>query len=123
MRILAKILRRAGVVIAREELAQRPWTLIHVLTEPDRAGHKRLVIREAEAGPITEPQLELFQVTLAAMTADQFVLRGIERVETGGRTAAVVQELACKFMPELGGEGWLSPRAREFSREFKSLLS
>jgi len=123
MRVLAKVLRRAGVAIAREELVQRPWTLILLLTEPDRAGHKRLVIREADAGPVSEPRLELFHVTLASVSVEQFVLRGIERVESSGRTAAVVQELACKVVPDLGGEGWASPRAQEFSRDFHSLLS
>ena len=122
MRVLAKILRRAGVVIAREELVQRPWTVIHLLTEPDKTGHRRLVIREAEAGPVSEPRLELFQVTLASVTVDQFVLRGIERVESSGCTAAVVQELACKLVPALGGEGWASPLAKEFSRDFQSLV-
>lgn len=39
--------------MAREELAQRPWTMIQLLiTEPDSTGHKRLVIRDAKQATV-----------------------------------------------------------------------
>lgn len=93
-----------------------------MLVEVDRAtGRKRLVVRDGEAGHRTGPFMELFQVTLASTSVDQFVLRGIASVDSGGHSAAVVQELACKVIPELGCLGWMSPRAKEFSRDFRSL--
>ena len=124
MTLLAKLLRRGGVLIAAEEIKRRPWTMVQLLTEADpNNGRRRLTVRAGEDGQFTPPRLELFQVTLASVSIDEFVLRGIEHVQAGGRSAAVVQELACKAMPELGGAGWTSPQAKEFSREFDSLLA
>ena len=52
-----------------------------MLMEVDHAtGRRRLVVRDGEAGDRTESFMELFQVTLASMSVDQFVLRGIESV-------------------------------------------
>lgn len=124
MRMLAKLMRRGGVLIAAEDLKRRPWTMVQLLTEADAdTGRRRLTVRAGEDGQFAPPRLELFQVTLASVSLEEFVLRGIERMEAGGRSAAVVQEMACKMMPDLGGDGWLSPRAREFTREFDALLA
>lgn len=123
MRLLVKLKRRNGVLIAAQEFNRRPWTAVSLLTEADpQTNHRRLTLRSDDDGAFTPPRMELFQVTVSAFEVDGFVLRRVERVETGGRIAAVVQELACKAMPELGGEGWLSPRAKEFSREFETLF-
>lgn len=124
MQFLAKLLRRNGVLLAKEEVARRPWTLVQLMTEPDaKTGRRRLTLRGGEEGQFAPPRFELFQVTLASVTHDEFVLRGIEAAEVGGRNAAVVQEMVCKPKPELGGAGWASPRAKEFSRDFQALLT
>lgn len=123
MQLLAKLLRRNGVLAAPEEVQRRPWTLVELKTEYDGGTRRRrLTIRGGEDGHLAPPRFELFQVTLTSVTEVEFVLRGIERVEVSRRVAAVVQEMVCKPMPELGGLGWSSPRAREFSSVFESLF-
>lgn len=124
MLLLAKLLRRKGVRIAIEEIQRLPWTYVNVLTQTDeKNGRRRLTIRGHEDGLFGMPRLELYQVTLASFDTEKFVLRGVEQVDTGGRLAAVVQELACKPAPELGGEGLLSPRLKEYSRDVATLLA
>jgi hypothetical protein len=97
MLLLVKLLRRKGVRIAIEEIQGLPRTYLNVLTQTDADnGRLHLTTRGHDDGTFGMPRLELYQVTLASFDTEKFVLRGVERVDTGGRLAAVVQELACK---------------------------
>lgn len=123
MQFLGRLLRRKGVLLSPEAIATRPWTVVKLATETDDKGGRRLVLRGGEEGKFTPARLELFQVTLSSVGESDFVLRGIERVDSGSGMAAVVQELQCRLVPDLGGEGWTSPRALEFERRFETLTA
>ena len=123
--MLVKLLRRAGVRVDPQTPSAADWTecQMHTADVPTNGRARRcLVLRDLMAHPGTHAVLaELYQPSVAEVTVDQMVIRGVERVDDGhGRVAAVVQEWCVQLRPDLGPLGLQSPLAKGVRRTLHS---